>query len=100
MKLLFGALLAATSCLRCAAQSKALRIVFHPDSAQFSAAAHQYESIWASDGGRITATMEAASGLMFEYREVEAIVLEEPSSSGYKEKPMRLRASYPIDTKK
>jgi hypothetical protein len=31
---------------------------------------------------------------------VEAIVLEVSSSSGYKEKPMRLRASYPMDTKK
>jgi hypothetical protein len=100
MKLLFGALLAATCCLHGAAQSKGLRIVFEPDSDQFSAAAHQYENIWASEGARITATMEAASGLKFEDREVEAIILEVSSSSGYKEKPMRLRASYPMDTKK
>ncbi len=39
-------------------------------------------------------------GLKFEDREVEAIVLEVSSSSGYKEEPIRLRASYPIDTKK
>jgi hypothetical protein len=96
----FLALLAATCCLNCAAQSTGLRIVFHPDSEQFSAAAHEYESIWASEGARITAAMEAASGLKFEDREVGAIILEVSSQSGYKEKPMLLRASYPLDTKK
>jgi hypothetical protein len=100
MKLVSGALLAATCCLHCAAQSKSLRIVFHADSDQFRAAAHEYESIWANDGARITTAMEAASGLKFEDREVGAMILEVPSSSGYKEKPMRLRASYPMDTKK
>jgi hypothetical protein len=100
MKLMFGALLAAAFSLHCTAQTKGLRIVFHPDANQFSAAAHQYESIWASEGSKITAAMQAASGLKFEDREVEAIVLEVSSSSGYKEKPMRLRASYPMDTKK
>jgi hypothetical protein len=44
--------------------------------------------------------MEAASGLKFEDREVRARILEVSSSSGYKEKPMQLRASYPLDTKK
>jgi hypothetical protein len=100
MKLLFGVLLATICSLQCAARSKALRIVFHPDSDQFSAAAQQYESIWTNEGPRITAAMESASGLKFEDREVEAIVLEVASSSGYKEQPMRLRASYPMDTKK
>jgi hypothetical protein len=42
MKLLFGALLAAVCSLHCIAQSKGLQIVFHPDSDQFSAAAHHY----------------------------------------------------------
>jgi len=100
MRILFCALLAATCCSHCAAQSQGLRIVFHPDSEQFSAAAREYESIWASEGARITAAMEAASGLKFEDREVGAIILEVSSQSGYKEKPMLLRASYPLDTKK
>jgi hypothetical protein len=100
MRLLFGVLLAATCSLDSTAQSQGLRIVFHPDSDQFSAAARQYESIWANEGARITAAMEAASGLKFEDREVEAIILEVSSQSGYKEKPMQLRASYPMDTKK
>lgn len=78
----------------------ALRIAFQADSAEFSEAARQYQEIWAKDGARITAAMEAASGLKFEDREVRAMVLEVASSSGYKEKPMQLRASYPPDTKK
>ena len=59
VRLTLNALLAATCCLHCAAQSKALRVVFHPDSDQFSDAARQYESIWASEGARITAAMQA-----------------------------------------
>jgi hypothetical protein len=78
----------------------ALRIAFQADSVEFSEAARQYESIWAKDGARIAAAMEAASGLKFEDREVRAMVLEVASSSGYKDTPMQLRASYPLDTKK
>lgn len=100
MNLLFGALVATAFSLHCSAQSNGLRIVFHADSDQFSDTAHQYENIWANEGSRITAAMEAASGLKFEDREVKAIVLEVSSSSGYKEIPMQLRASYPMDTKK
>jgi len=77
-----------------------LRMVFQPDSDRFSAAARDYEDIWAGEGTKITAAMEAASGLMFEDREVKAMVLEVASSSGYKEIPMQLRASYPLATKK
>ncbi len=78
----------------------ALRIAFQADSAEFSEAARQYEEIWAKDGARIAAAMEEASGLKFEDRVVGARVLEVASSSGYKEMPMQLRASYPLDTKK
>jgi hypothetical protein len=100
MNLFLGALLAAACSMHCAANSKELRIVFQPDSDQFSEAARQYETIWARDGPTITAAMEAVSGLQFEDREVMAMVLEVSSDSGYKEKPMHLRASYPLDTKK
>lgn len=77
-----------------------LRIVFQPDSEQFTEATREYETLWSSDGPRITAAMEAASGLKFEDRGVRAMVLEVSSDSGYKEKPMHLRASYPLETKK
>lgn len=100
MKLLPVALLAVAYSVNCAAQSTGLRIVFQADSEQFSGATHEYETIWAREGARITAAMEAASGLKFEDREVKAIVREVSSNSGYKEKPMQLRASYPLDTKK
>ena len=86
--------------MHCMAQAKGLRIVFQPESAQFSVAAHEYEDIWAREGQKITAAMEAASGLKFENRTVKAIVLEAVSSSGYKNLPMRLRASYSLETKK
>jgi hypothetical protein len=100
MKPLLWTLLFATCSLHCLAQSKVLRIVFQPDSDQFSEAAHEYETIWARDGQKITEAMEAASGLKFEDREVKAMVLEVASDSGYREIPMHLRASYPLDTKK
>jgi hypothetical protein len=100
MKLLRVTLLAAACSVHSTAQSRSLRIVFQPDSNQFSDAAHEYESIWTRDGAQITAAMEAVSALQFEDREVKAMVLEVSSDSGYKEKPMHLRASYPPDTKK
>jgi hypothetical protein len=100
MKLVLGALLAAACSMYCTAQSKELRVVFQPDSDPYSEAAREYESIWAREGPAITAAMETASGLKFEDREVRAMVLEVSSDSGYKEKPMHLRASYPLDTKK
>src|SRR4051794_35016280 len=100
MKLILWTLFAAAVSLPCAAQSKELRIVFQPDSDQFREAAREYESVWAREGSRIAAAMEAASGLKFEDREVKAMVLEISSDSGYKDKPMHLRASYPADTKK
>jgi len=100
MKLFLRTLLAIICSVYCTAQNKELRIQFQPDSDQFSEAAHQYEAIWAREGPAITAAMETASGLKFEDREVKAMVLEVSSDSGYKEKPMHLRASYPLDTKK
>lgn len=100
MKLLLGLLIALAYSAICPAQDKALRIVFQPDSDQFSVAAREYQSIWEHDGPAITAAMQSASGLKFEDREVKAIVLEVASDSGYREKPMHLRASYPLDTKK
>jgi hypothetical protein len=100
MNLRLVTLFAALCSLNCTAQNQTLRIAFQPDSDGFSEAAHEYESIWAREGARITAAMQAISGLKFEDRQVQAIVLEVSSNSGYKDTPMRLRASYPLDTKK
>lgn len=100
MKVIAGLLIAAACSVPCAAQTARLRIVFQPDADQFSQAARDYDELWSREGARIAAAMQAASGLTFEDREVQAIVLEAPSDSGYKDSPMHLRASYSPDTKK
>ena len=81
-------------------QAPALRITFTPESPQFKAAASEYAALWAREGERIVNAMESVSGLKFDGNEVKAIVFEGTSESGYRERPMRLRASYPPDTKK
>jgi hypothetical protein len=96
MKLVAAAFLAVC----CFAQNTGFRLVFQPDSPQFADATREYQEIWAREGARIVAAMQEVSGLKVEDRAVKAIVLEESSSSGYQESPMRLRASYPADTKK
>ena len=44
--------------------------------------------------------MESVSGLKFTERDVRVIVYEGVSWSGYRDKPMKLRASYPTEIKK
>ena len=77
-----------------------VRLEFVPESETFAAAVGEYERIWAADAARIVRTMEEVSGLTFTDTAVTAIVFEGVSSSGYRDTPMRLRASYPFDTKK
>src|SRR4051812_37311129 len=82
-----------------------VHITFVAESDSFATATHEYEQLWASEGDRIVAAMEESSGLTFVYpnfadSSIMAIVLEGVSNSGYRESPMRLRASYPTDTKK
>jgi hypothetical protein len=82
------------------AQAPALRITFTPESPQFETAAREYAELWTREGERIVNAMESVSGLKFDGNEVKAIVFEGTSDSGYRVRPMRLRASYPPDTKK
>jgi hypothetical protein len=82
------------------AQAPTLRVTFTPESPQFEAAAREYTDLWAREGERIVAAMESVSGLKFDGNDVMAIVFEGVSQSGYRERPMRLRASYAPDTKK
>jgi len=76
------------------------RLEFVPASETFAAAVGEYERIWAADAARIARTMQEVSGLAFTDTAVTAIVFEGVSSSGFRDTPMRLRASYPLDTKK
>jgi hypothetical protein len=77
-----------------------LQINFEPSGEQFVPAAKEYTELWASEGARIVAAMERATGLRFERGPIRANILEAASYSGYGERPMQLRASYPAATKR
>jgi hypothetical protein len=85
------------------AQSEArsrLSLTFVPESATFAPAAREYERLWADEGDRIVRAMERVSGLTFRDGAVRVIVYEGASNSGYRDTPMRMRASYSPETKK
>jgi hypothetical protein len=109
MRYLIAAMLVALACRhgspavpgsQFAARSSRLSLTFVPESPTFAAAAREYEQLWASEGDRIVRAMESVSGLAFRDSAVTVIVYEGVSYSGYRERPMRMRASYPPDTKK
>lgn len=82
-----------------------VRVSFVAASDSFAAAVSEYEQIWAEEGTRIIEAMESVSGLRFarpSYSDtaITALVLEQASSSGYRDEPMRMRASYPPATKR
>jgi uncharacterized protein (DUF433 family) len=85
-----------------AAQTKprAVHLDIRPDSAAFEPAAAEYRAVWSSEGSRIVAAMERFSGLRFQETRIPVRVVAGPSSSGYREEPMRLRATYPEPTKR
>src|SRR5262245_32515301 len=79
-----------------------LRVTFTPVADSFRAAAAEYDSLWRSDGARMTRSLEAAARLSFADigdTVIRVMVLERASQSGYRDKPMELRASYPLATK-
>jgi hypothetical protein len=78
-----------------------VKITFTPESEKFTLAAAEYRSLWADEGDRFVSALERVSGLKFKETEFEAIVFEGVSRSGRSGgSPMKLRASYPADTKK
>jgi hypothetical protein len=79
-----------------------VRISFVPQSDSFAAAARDYSQRWAVEGDRIVREMENVTFVYpaFADTAITANVFEGVSNSGYRESPMRLRASYPADTKK
>jgi hypothetical protein len=77
------------------------QIDFQPESPKFEAATQEYREIWRTDGAKITAALEEATGLEMEPGPIRAIVYDGISNSGYKQRfPRRRRASYPPDTKR
>lgn len=88
-----------------AAQAPRVHITFVAQADSLASAAQAYEALWAAEGDRIVEAMERVSGLRFvtpEYADTAIIahVLERASNSGYRDRPMVLRASYPPDTKR
>jgi hypothetical protein len=81
-------------------RAKPPQIDFTPSADSFAAATQEYRDLWAAEGERITTTMERMTGLRFEAGPIRAVIYEGPSFSGYRERPMQLRASYASDTKR
>jgi hypothetical protein len=77
-----------------------LRLTFIPQSDTFATAARDYTQLWSAEGERIVRAMESVSGLTFRDTAVTVIVYEGISMSGFRDTPMRMRASYSPDTKK
>jgi hypothetical protein len=81
-------------------QERRVEMIFTPQNDTFAAAAEEYRRLWAEEGPKIIAAMERGAGLTFLEKEVRAVIFEGPSSSGFGDTPMMLRASYPPDVKK
>src|SRR4030095_16111354 len=80
-----------------------LDLAFTPETDAFRTAAKEDDSLWASNGARIARALETAAHLRFADigdTVIRAVVYEGVSMSGFREKPMQLRASYPVATKK
>jgi hypothetical protein len=76
------------------------QIDFEAESSKYIAATQEYREIWRTEGKRISAALEEATGLRMEAGPIRAIVYGGVSNSGYRSIPMRMRASYPADTKR
>ena len=81
-------------------QDSRVKVSFSPESEKYAQATKEYQDIWKSEGKRIIEAMERISGVRFTEREIQAIVYEGVSWSGFLNEPMKLRASYPTDVKK
>ncbi|HEX7774048.1 MAG TPA: hypothetical protein VF435_16615, partial [Pyrinomonadaceae bacterium] len=82
------------------AQQSTLKLTFSPEAEKYDQATAEYQAIWTSEGKNIIEAMESVSGLKFTDKDVRVIVYEGVSWSGFRDKPMKLRASYPTDIKK
>lgn len=75
-------------------------MIFTAEKPKFEAATADYQEIWNTDGRRIVEAMERISGLTFAETTVNATVFEGKSFSGLPWTPMKLRASYTLDSKR
>ena len=80
-------------CRRIVEESLEVDLVYGTNLAPTILTADEYRQIWASEGARIVAIMERATGLAFPDRPVSVVVYEGVSWAGRGTAPMRLRAS-------
>ena len=75
-----------------------LQIKFYPDSDRenVTQAIQEYQQIWENEGPKFVEVIEKTSGLKFVESFINVIVFEGPSRS----RPLCLRASYDVETKK
>lgn len=81
-------------------QAQRVSLRFSPESEKFTTAAKEYQALWDAEGDKIIKAMESVSGLKFPESKIEVVVYEEISRAGVVRSPMKMRASYPADTKK
>lgn len=75
-------------------------IEFATPDPRFSTAVDAYRAIWARDGERVAAALEAATGLDFPPGPIAAIVGDGPPMASYDGRTIRLRAGYSPDYKR
>ena len=75
-------------------------ISFIAVDSRFQPASDEYRRLWAADGRRIVAVMEATSGLTFSASPIAVIVSENRPMTGFDGRTIRLRASYSPDYKR
>lgn len=69
-------------------------MAFAPAGPRFEPAAEEYRQMWESEGERIVAALEAATGVAFPPAPVEVIVSETPPMTSYDGRSIRLKANY------
>lgn len=94
------AIVSAAALVAAAAAKADVNVDFVPFSAAHEFAADAYRAIWAEDGERIVAALEARTCMPFSEATVSAVVADAASHSGGPKHAMRLRASYAGSAKK
>jgi hypothetical protein len=77
-----------------------VNMTFFPQDQRFADAAEAYGRLWADEGARITEALQGSTRLTFVGRNIPAVIYEGPSTSGNRDIPMFLRASYTTDEKR
>ena len=75
-------------------QGNVPRLDLTAEAPSYEDAVREYRKIWDSEGRRIVEAMERATGLKVEAGPIKVVVFEGPSSSGFRDIPMKMRASY------